>query len=131
MSEEKEKPRFSPEVQKLGLAQAFSRRRFVQASAGAAGVVAAGGIGLGGALAQDATPGATPSVPLDAQQIFYSATLTQGDPVTFDYNANLYNNSEPETAAGLLTYDENLQAVADWAETWEISPDASVFTFHI
>ena len=104
----------------------------MQAGAAAAAVASVGGIAVSGAGAQDATPEATPAGgPLDANQIFYNYALTQGDPVTFDYNANLYNNSEVETAAGLLMYDENLSAVGDWAETWDVSPDASVFTFHI
>ena len=130
MSEEQKESRFSEEVQKRALAAVFNRRRFVQAGTAAAG--AAGFTGVLGSVAgaQGATPEASP-VASGEEQIFYSATLSQGDPVTFDYNANLYSNAEPETAAGLLTYDENLQAVGDWAESWDVSPDASEYTFHI
>jgi ABC-type oligopeptide transport system substrate-binding subunit len=131
MSEEQNKSRFSEEVQRKALGAVFSRRRLAKMSAAAAAAAGMGGA-LGSAVgAQDASPEASPEGPLDAKQIFYNASLTQGDPVTFDYNANLYNNSEVETAAGLLMYNENLEAVADWAESWDISPDASVFTFHI
>lgn len=132
MSEEQNKPRFDPEVQRRALGAVFSRRRLVQAGAAMTAAASVGGALTAAVGAQDATPGASPAAgPLDANQIFYNASLTQGDPVTFDYNANLYNNSEVETAAGLLMYDENLAAVGDWAETWEVSPDATTFTFHI
>lgn len=136
MSEEQDKGRFSEEVQKKALAAVFNRRRLVQAAGAAAAAASVGGVAVSGVGAQAATPGASPAAspasgPLDAQQIFYNASLTQGDPVTFDYNANLYCNAEVETAAGLLMYDENLAAVADWAETWDITPDATTFTFHI
>jgi ABC-type oligopeptide transport system substrate-binding subunit len=132
MSEDQKNPRFDPEVQRRALGAVFSRRRLMQAGAAMAAAASVGGAVTSAAGAQDATPSASPTMgPLDAKQIFYNFALTQGDPVTFDYNANLYNNSEVETAAGLLMYDENLSAVGDWAETWDVSPDATVFTFHI
>jgi ABC-type oligopeptide transport system substrate-binding subunit len=53
------------------------------------------------------------------------------DPVSFDWNLNLYANAEPRTAAGLLTFDADLNAVPDWAETFTPNEDASVWTFNI
>ena len=65
-----------------------------------------------------------------AEQVFYHTGVYE-DPTSFDWNLNLYCNAEEETFAGLLTFDENLVATADWAETWESNADASVWTFHI
>jgi ABC-type oligopeptide transport system substrate-binding subunit len=64
------------------------------------------------------------------EQIFFHDARWQ-DPVTFDFNANLYCNAEPEAFAGLLQFDANLLPVADWAETYEANGDATVYTFHI
>jgi oligopeptide transport system substrate-binding protein len=64
------------------------------------------------------------------EQIFYHTGVFE-DPTSFDWNLNLYCNAEEETFAGLLTFNENLEATADWAETWESNADASVWTFHI
>jgi ABC-type oligopeptide transport system substrate-binding subunit len=63
-------------------------------------------------------------------QTFYSYELVS-DPVSFDWNLNLYCGAETETNAGLLTFDADLNAVADWAETWAPNEDASVWTFNI
>ncbi len=64
------------------------------------------------------------------EQIFYQDGIWE-NPVSFDWNANLYCNAEETTFAGILTFDENLNAVADWAESWENNEDASVWTFNI
>ena len=60
-----------------------------------------------------------------------STTYLNDDPSSLDFNLNLYCNGEAETVAGLLTFDENLNAVADWAETCKPNEDASVWTFNI
>ena len=63
-------------------------------------------------------------------ETFYSYELVS-DPVSFDWNLNLYCGAETEVNAGLLTFDADLNAVADWAETWAPNEDASVWTFNI
>jgi ABC-type transport system substrate-binding protein len=64
------------------------------------------------------------------EQIFYQDGIYD-NPTSFDWNLNLYCNAEEETFAGLLTFDENLTAVPDWAESWETNADASEYTFHL
>jgi ABC-type oligopeptide transport system substrate-binding subunit len=64
------------------------------------------------------------------EQVFYHFAL-QDDPNSFDFNLDLYCQGEPEVWASVLTFDENLNAVPDWAETFEPNEDASVWTFHI
>jgi oligopeptide transport system substrate-binding protein len=64
-------------------------------------------------------------------QKFYNYFTSFDDPVSFDWNLNLYCNAEVETAAGVLTFDENLNAVPDWAEEFTPNDDASVWTFKI
>jgi len=64
------------------------------------------------------------------EQIFYHDGIWE-NPVSFDWNANLYCNGEEETFAGLLTFDADLNPIPDWAESWESNEDASVWTFHI
>ncbi len=107
---------------------AFSRRKLVGSTIVGAGAAAVGSLPGGRAvLAQDSTPVAAPS---GEEQIFYNSALFK-DPLSFDWNANLYCNAEVETFSGLLTFDPDGQAVADWAETWESNEDASVWTFHL
>src|SRR5581483_1035210 len=102
------------------------RRTVLKMAAAAAGASAAGFFGGApmrrplSAYAQTAGPDET----------FYSYELFD-DPVSFDWNLNLYCNAETEVAGGLLTFDENLNPVADWAEKWEPNQDGSVWTFHI
>ncbi|HEY7033173.1 MAG TPA: peptide ABC transporter substrate-binding protein [Thermomicrobiales bacterium] len=109
-----------------------SRRTVLKAAAGAAGSAALLGIA---AEAADAAPGgahgAVASRDQSGEQLLYNGVLTQGDPVNFDWNGNLYCNAETEMAAGLLTFDENLSVTPDWAESWDVNADASVYTFHI
>jgi oligopeptide transport system substrate-binding protein len=66
----------------------------------------------------------------EEEQIFYHDGIYD-DPTSFDFNANLYCNAEEEVWSGLLTFDADLNAAADWAETWETNADASEWTFHI
>ncbi|HET8523900.1 MAG TPA: peptide ABC transporter substrate-binding protein [Thermomicrobiales bacterium] len=64
------------------------------------------------------------------EQIFYHAGLQQ-DPATFDVNLHPESGAEVETFAGLLTFDANLNAVGDWAVSWDVNEDASLYTFYI
>ena len=110
----------------------MSRRNFMKiAAAAAAGTVTTAGVeryvgpGVGAAprralLRQDAGPDET----------FYHNNL-RADPVSFDWNLNLYVGAEVEIAAGLLTFDPDLNAIPDWAETFTPNEDASVWTFNI
>jgi oligopeptide transport system substrate-binding protein len=119
------------------LAQRFkslgmSRRSFMKiAAAASAGTVTTAGmekyVGPGVAAAplralrrQDAGP----------DQTLYNFDH-QSDPLSFDWNLNLYCNAATQTGAGVLMFDENLNAVADWAETFTSNDDASVWTFNI
>jgi oligopeptide transport system substrate-binding protein len=119
------------------LAQRFkslgmSRRSFMKiAAAASAGTVTTAGmekyVGPGVAAAplralrrQDAGP----------DQTLYNFDH-QVDPLSFDWNLNLYCNAATQTGAGVLMFDENLNAVADWAETFTSNDDASVWTFNI
>jgi len=106
---------------------AFSRRKLVGGAIAGAGAAALGAIPGGKAvLAQDSTP----SAELDEDQVFYNSFL-QNEPKSFDWNADLYCNADVSTFSGLLTFNPDGEAVADWAETWESNEDASVWTFHI
>ena len=106
---------------------AFSRRKVLASSAGAA--VALGlGVSHAGAQGTPASDAVGPTT--DEEQVFYSSSLVN-DPSSFDFNADLYCGAEVETWAGLLTFDADGVAVADWAETFESNEDASVWTFHI
>jgi ABC-type oligopeptide transport system substrate-binding subunit len=110
----------------------ISRRQVLKAAAGAAGSAAL--LGVAGEAAVAAPGGAGSRVASrdqSGEQTLYNAFLTNGDPVNFDWNGNLYCNAEVEMAAGLLTFDENLNVVPDWAESWDVNADASVYTFHI
>jgi oligopeptide transport system substrate-binding protein len=110
----------------------MSRRNFMKiAAAAAAGTVTTAGMeryvgpGVGAAprralLRQDLGP----------DDVFYHYSL-RDDPVGFDWNLNLYSNAALEVAAGLLTFDADLNAIPDWAETFTPNEDASVWTFNI
>ena len=109
--------------------RSINRRRLLQGAAVGAGAAALGAKGFGvqvslaSAAAQDAPEP-------DAEQVLYHFVL-QNEPLSFDWNANLYCSAEPETFSGLLKFDPDGNAVADWAETWESNEDGSVWTFHI
>ena len=118
--------------ERLGQLQA-DRRRLLKGAAGASALAIGAwpGRGLLRAIpiaAQDATPGSAPAAA--GEQTFYNFVL-QNDPSTFDFNANLYANAETEVWSGLLAFDPDGVAVADWAETWEKNDDGSVWTFHL
>jgi ABC-type transport system substrate-binding protein len=108
--------------------RSINRRRLLQgAAAGAGAALAAKGFGVQVSLASAAAQDAPEP---DAEQVLYHFVL-QNEPLSFDWNANLYCSAEPETFSGLLKFDPDGNAVADWAETWESNEDGSVWTFHI
>ena len=53
------------------------------------------------------------------------------DPISFDFNLNVYAQAEEECFSGLLTFDADLNAIPDWAETFTPNEDATVWTFNI
>jgi oligopeptide transport system substrate-binding protein len=105
----------------------INRRSLLKGAAG----LGVGAAALGGGLARmaPATTAQDATTP-DAEQLFYNFSL-QEDPASFDFNADLYANAEPEVWAGLLTFDPDGQVVADWAESWSSNEDGSVWTFNI
>jgi len=112
----------------------MNRRDVLKVAAAATGVAAVtGAISYGDAAASPLTGRRRLrfAKPQDAEkQIFYHTGVYE-EPTSFDWNANLYCNAEEETFAGLLTFNENLEAAADWAETWTANEDASVWTFNL
>lgn len=122
-------------MKKRLLAGGMSRRQVLKvAAAAAAGTASAAAVGV-------ATRANVAASPLTGRarlryanqtetQVFYHDGI-YSDPTSFDWNLNLYCNAEEETFAGLLTFDENLNATADWAERWETNADASEYIFHI
>ena len=117
------------------LAGGMSRRQVLKvAAAAAAGTATAAAVGIATRADVAASP-TSGRARLRFQnqtepQIFYHDGIYT-DPTSFDWNANLYCNAEEETFAGLLTFDENLNAAADWAERWESNADSSEWTFYI
>ena len=112
----------------------MSRRNFMKiAAAAAAGTVTTAGMeryaGPGAAAAPRRALRRQDEIGPDDK--FYNYFLYSGDPVSFDWNLNLYCNAEVEITAGLLTFDADLNAIPDWAETFEPNEDASVWTFKI
>lgn len=82
-----------------------------------------------------ATPVPTPSTQPTAssvpdQQILYRGGFTS-DPVSHDFNANLYCGGDPSLWSGLLTLNTDLTPMGDWAERWEPNGDSSAWTFHL
>jgi oligopeptide transport system substrate-binding protein len=109
----------------------MSRRNFMKiAAAAATGTVTTAGmeryVGPGAAAA----PRRALLQDLGPDDVFYHFSR-QIDPLSFDWNLNLYCNAATEVAAGLLTFDANLNAIPDWAETFTPNEDATVWTFNI
>lgn len=106
-----------------------SRRGFMKVAAAAAAGTA---VYDGAARYVGPVAGAVPARQDAAgpDETFYNFFLFD-DPVSFDWNLNLYCNAEQETFAGLLTFDADLNAIPDWAETFTSNEDASVWTFNI
>ncbi len=112
------------------LATELTRRGLVKSAAAAtAGAAVFGGAAKFGARSAAA---AAPSAAQAAagEQLFYNYAL-QNNPLTYDFNSNLYAGAEPEVWAGLLTFDPDGRVVPDWAERWESNEDASVWTFYL
>ncbi|MGH2533729.1 MAG: peptide ABC transporter substrate-binding protein [Thermomicrobiales bacterium] len=113
----------------------MSRRQVLKVAASAAGTAMAGAAAIaprgaeavGGARARRMNALAQTT---GEEQVFYNPNIND-NPSSFDWNLNLYCNAEVETFAGLLTFNENLEAVGDWAETFTANEDASVWTFSI
>jgi ABC-type oligopeptide transport system substrate-binding subunit len=105
----------------------LTRRRLLKSAAGtaaAAGLVRAGGEGVA------AAPGAAPAPQAGEEQVLYHFG-SEEDPTSFDWNLDLYCEAEEATFAGLLTFDQDLNIVPDWAERFEANEDGSVYTFSI
>ena len=110
----------------------MSRRNFMKiAAAAAAGTVTTAGmeryVGPGAAAAPRR---ALLRQELGPDDVFYHFSLLD-DPVSFDWNLNLYAGAALEVSSGLLTFDADLNAIPDWAETFTPNEDASVWTFNI
>jgi ABC-type oligopeptide transport system substrate-binding subunit len=110
----------------------MSRRNFLKiAAAASAGTVTTAGmdkyVGPGAAAAPRRVLRRQEVAP---DQIFYNFDH-QADPTSFDWNLNLYCNAATHTGASVLMFDENLNAVPDWAEAFSSNDDASVWTFNI
>ena len=117
-----------PMVQQA-LTTGMNRRTVVKGAAAtaAAGTAAIAGASRFGARTVSAAPAAAQG---DGEQTFYHYVL-QNNPLTFDFNANLYASAEPECWAGLLTFNPDGEVVPDWAESYASNDDASVWTFNI
>ncbi len=110
----------------------MSRRNFMKISAAAAAgtVTTAGMERYVGPRAAAAPLRAIRRQDFQPDEVFYNFNM-QADPLSFDYNLNLYAEAEESTFSGLLTFDPDLNAVPDWAETFTPNEDASVWTFNI
>jgi oligopeptide transport system substrate-binding protein len=53
------------------------------------------------------------------------------DPLSHDFNFDLYCQGDPSLFAGLGKFDPELKAVPDMAERWESNADGSVWTFYM
>ncbi len=110
----------------------MSRRNFMKiAAAAAAGTVTTAGmeryVGPGVAAAPR---GALLRQEVGPDEKFYHAQR-RFDPISFDWNLNLYAQAEEESFSGLLTFDADLNAIPDWAETFTSNEDTTVWTFNI
>ncbi|MHB8575734.1 MAG: peptide ABC transporter substrate-binding protein [Dehalococcoidia bacterium] len=63
-----------------------------------------------------------------AQTFNYNATV---EPLSFDFNQNLYCLGDSAVLAGLMKFNPDLEPEPDIAEKFDVSPDGMVFTFHI
>lgn len=75
------------------------------------------------------SPAPAAAGPLAADQTFhYNAVV---EPLSFDFNKNLYCQGDSECFAQLAQFDPDNNVVPDIAESWEPNDDASVWTFHL
>jgi ABC-type transport system substrate-binding protein len=110
--------------------RSINRRRLLQGAAVGAGAAALSQTGFPVEVRLASTAAAQDNPPPDEDQVLYHFGL-QNEPLTFDWNANLYCDAEEEVFSGLLKFDPDGNPIADWAETWEPNEDASVWTFHL
>lgn len=77
------------------------------------------------------TPSAQPTATsIPDKQILYRGGFT-ADPVSHDFNANLYCGGDPSLWSGLLTLNTDLTPMGDWAEHWVPNSDSSIWTFYL
>lgn len=62
------------------------------------------------------------------EQVFYQWGFDK-DPISHDFNANLYCGGEPALWAGLLTLNNDGEISPDWAEAWESTRDGITWRF--
>jgi oligopeptide transport system substrate-binding protein len=109
----------------------MSRRGFIKiAAAAAAGTATTAGMEKYVGPSAMAAPRRLLRQDISPDRIFYNFNH-QNDPVSFDWNLNLYCDAEELTHSGLLTFDPDLNAIPDWADTFTPNEDASVWTFTI
>jgi oligopeptide transport system substrate-binding protein len=110
----------------------MSRRNLMKvAAAAAAGTVTTAGVQryVGPGVAA-APRGVALRQEVGPDEKFYHNTR-RIDPLSFDFNLNVYAQAEEECFSGLLTFDADLNAVPDWAETFTSNEDTTVWTFNI
>ena len=71
------------------------------------------------ARASDASP----------EQILRSYALYE--PASFDFNKDIYCGGQADCFAGLAALDPDYHVVPDMAESWGVSPNGAVYTFHL
>ena len=117
-------------MQKRLLAGGMSRRQVMKVAAAAMAGATVGVATRADALAAPAGVSNRLRFRAQEEQVFYHDGIND-DPTSFDFNLNLYCNAEEEVWSGLLTFDADLNAAPDWAETWETNADASEWIFHL
>ncbi|MCC6945526.1 MAG: peptide ABC transporter substrate-binding protein [Thermomicrobiales bacterium] len=113
------------------LTAGMNRRDVMKVAAAAA---AGAGLSVAGAKSASASAGSgryslQKFQDTDEQVIFHYGISF--NPTSFDFNLDLYCGGEETVWAGVVQFDENLNAVGDWAETFTPNEDASVWTFNI
>jgi oligopeptide transport system substrate-binding protein len=95
-----------------------------------AGLVAIGGVSCGGG-GSSGSQGGTPSGSASSGP---TLRLVGSDPITLDPALASDADSAAyivEIFGGLVTLDKQLQIQPDIAQSWDISPDGTVYTFHL
>jgi len=95
-------------------------------------LVAGGGDSKGSSGTPKESPGTqTPSLP---ERVQGELRLVGGDPITLDPAcASDVASAEyiVEIYSGLVSFDKDLKMVPDIAQSWDVSPDGTVYTFHL
>jgi oligopeptide transport system substrate-binding protein len=55
----------------------------------------------------------------------------RAEPSSHDFNADLYAGGASNIWSGLLSYNQDLEPIPDWADSWEPNADATTWTFKI